>query len=247
MGDGEPVELATATEDVVLRPVTGRNPFEEAVERIVQAIKLGAVRTGERLPPERELATRLGVSRVTLRSVIRALQQAGYVESRRGRAGGSFVTWQPRPPDDEDARAIAVGMGDDLRDALRFRSVLEPAASAFAASAALSPQQRALLAARLDETSAASLEDYRLADSRLHLAIAELAGSPSLAAAVADVRVRLNDLLRAIPLLSEAVAHSNEQHHRIVGAILRADPVTARSAMEEHLSATAALLAGFLG
>jgi DNA-binding GntR family transcriptional regulator len=75
----------------VWRPVRGGNAFEITVARLAQAIKLGLVREGERLPPERELAERLQVSRVTLHEAIRALREAGYLESRRGRTGGTFV------------------------------------------------------------------------------------------------------------------------------------------------------------
>jgi DNA-binding FadR family transcriptional regulator len=83
-------------------------------------------------------------------------------------------------------------------------------------------------------------------DSRLHLAIAEVSGSPSLTSATADVRMRLNELLDAIPLLAVNLEHSNQQHDQIVSAILAGDPVAARQAMQEHLSGTAALLRGFL-
>src|SRR3954454_9627405 len=65
--------------DAVLRSTRTGNAFEKAVERIMQAIKLGIVSDGNRLPPERELVMRLGVSRVTLREAIRALQDAGFV------------------------------------------------------------------------------------------------------------------------------------------------------------------------
>jgi DNA-binding GntR family transcriptional regulator len=81
---------------------------------------------------------------------------------------------------------------------------------------------------------------------RLHLAIAEVTGSASLTAAVADVRMRLNELLDAIPLIERNIVHSNEQHVLIVNAILDGDADAARSAMTEHLSGTAALLRGFL-
>ena len=75
----------------VWRPVRGGNAFEVTVARLAQAIKLGLVAVGDRLPAERELADRLQVSRVTLREAIRALREAGYLESRRGRTGGTFV------------------------------------------------------------------------------------------------------------------------------------------------------------
>jgi DNA-binding FadR family transcriptional regulator len=67
------------------------NAFEETVERLLQAIRLGVAVPGERLPAERDLAARFRVSRVTLREAIRALADARYVESRRGRSGGTFV------------------------------------------------------------------------------------------------------------------------------------------------------------
>ena len=72
----------------LLGPVRAGNAFEETVERMLTVIKLGLVAPGNRFPPERELAALLGVSRLTLREAIRALQQAGYVQSRRGRFGG---------------------------------------------------------------------------------------------------------------------------------------------------------------
>ena len=70
----------------VLRPVRAGNGFEEALEQILQVVRLGLVPGGERLPAERELAERLGISRVTLREVLKVLQDQGLVESRRGRA-----------------------------------------------------------------------------------------------------------------------------------------------------------------
>ncbi len=83
-------------------------------------------------------------------------------------------------------------------------------------------------------------------DSRLHLAIAEVTGSASLAAAVADVRMRVNDLLDQIPLLRPNLEHSSCQHRTIVDAILAGDVPGARAAVDEHLEGTAALLRGFL-
>src|SRR6516225_4941632 len=81
----------SGAEQALLRPVRAGNAFEETVERLLTTIKLGLAPPGSKLPPERALAERLDVSRVTLREAIRALQQSGYVESRRGRNGGTFV------------------------------------------------------------------------------------------------------------------------------------------------------------
>jgi GntR family transcriptional repressor for pyruvate dehydrogenase complex len=230
------------------RAVRAGNAFEETVERLLQAIKLGLVRHGDRLPAERDLAVRLGVSRMTLREAIRDLQRAGYVESRRGRFGGTFVVYRPPVPvPSGDVRTIARQMGESLTDALAFRRVLEVGAVELAGSVPLSPEQRAYLNRRLAECAGAPAAEYRQHDSRLHLAIAELSGSASLVAAMADVRMRLNDLLDAIPLLRRNIRHSDAQHARIVAGILAGDPARARQAMEEHVDGTAALLRGFLG
>jgi len=243
-----PTRDAPRGQDAVFRPVRGGNTFEDTVERLLQAIKLGVVQHGDRLPAERDLSVRLGVSRVTLREAIRDLQRAGYVESRRGRFGGTFVRYRPDgPASTDELRAIARQMGEALEDALAFRRALEVGAVELAASRQLSTAQRDYLSGRLTECSRASSTEYRQRDSRLHLAIAELSGSPSLAAAAADVRMRLNELLDAIPLLERNIRHAGAQHARIVVAILAGEPGRARQAMEEHVDGTAALLRGFLG
>lgn len=229
------------------RPVKAGNTFEQTVERLMQAIKLGAVASGDRLPAERELAGMLNVSRVTLREAIRALQDAGYVESRRGRSGGTFVRYDAaRRRAAGDARRMARKMGAELRDALDLRAVVEPGAAELAAARALAPAERQLLSARLEAVRTSSHAGHRVADSRLHLAIAELSGSPSLAAVCTEVQTRLDDLLAAIPVLARNIEHSHAQHDAIVKAILAGNRRAAREAMADHVEATAALLRGFL-
>lgn len=242
---GQADDVARA-DDALFRPVRTGNPFEETVERLLQAIKLGVVVPGDRLPSERDLAARLNVSRVTLREAIHALTAAGYVESRRGRYGGTFVNARLPKPRRTPAKRLARELGKGLDDALVLRSALEAGAAEAAASRPLSPAERDHLRRCLAETSAASLSDYRRLDSRLHLAIAEVTGSPSLTSATADARMRLNELLDAIPLLERNIEHSNEQHQAIVASILAGDSEAARRAMQEHLSGTAALLRAFL-
>lgn len=212
------------------------------MERLLQAIRLGVVGPGDRLPPERELAARLGVSRVTLREAFRVLRQSGYVESSRGRYGGTFVAREiPRPPRRDLEQA-----GEGLEDVLTLRYVLETGIAEAAARRTLSGAEAVYLRRRLDDTAAAAPEDYRRYDSRLHLAIAEAADSPSLTSAAADMRTRLNELLDAIPLLVRNIEHSNSQHAAVVAAVLAGDPETARREMAEHVDGTASLLRGFL-
>jgi DNA-binding FadR family transcriptional regulator len=240
--------VADLTEVPVWRPVRGGNAFEITVARLAQAIRLGLVAVGERLPPERELAEQLRVSRVTLREAIGALREAGYLESRRGRAGGTFVVHAgPAPGPLPDAGEIAREMGDQLHDALDFRRVLEPGAAALAAGRPLSAAQRSRLVACLTASRDRGAVSRRVDDSRLHLAIAAASGSESVAAAVADVQLRLDGLLAAIPVIRRNLDHSDAQHTAIVDAILAGDPDAARVGMEEHCDGTAELLRGLLG
>ena len=219
----------TGTElGALLGPVRAGNAFEETVERLLTVIKLGVVAPGERFPPERELAGMLGISRITLREAIRALQQAGYVESRRGRFGGTFVLSPMPAPDPAVVRRAAQQDLAGMADALTFRLAVDTGAAQVLALSA-GDRGRDVLLARLAAVNTASPADYRRLDTLFHLAIAELTGSSLLAAACADARMRLNDLLNAIPVLRHNIAHTAALQHqaatgchaRIAGSIDR--------------------------
>ena len=232
--------------DVVLRPVRGHHAFEGCVEQLGTAIRLGVYPVGSTLPAERELAERMGVSRATLREAIAALREAGMVRTRRGRGGGTVVSYEPETPAPHGASTL-VGRREELLDCLVFRRVVEPGACWTAASRELSEAERALLLGALDEVDRApDPATHRQADSRLHLAIAGVTGSPRTIAAVTEVQSCLHDMLQAIPVLRVNIDHSNNQHHSIVAAVLSRRPAQARRAMEEHCQDTAALLRGLL-
>ncbi|WP_370893445.1 FadR/GntR family transcriptional regulator [Janibacter sp. GXQ6167] len=230
---------------LILQPVTG-HPFEHTVEQLATAIRLGAFADGERLPPERDLAALLGVSRMTLRDAIAALREAGLVETKSGRGGGTTVRYEGQPVD--PGLRGEVRRGAALEDALAYRRVVEPGAAGLAASRALTRDQRAWLEESRQEVAETSDHGaYRVADARLHLAIATCSGSPMLIEAVTRAQAATHEMLRAIPVLTPNIAHSDEQHAQIVAAILTGDAEGARRAMEEHCDATAALLRGLLG
>ena len=73
--------------DPVFAPVHSQTAFEETLERLGTAIKLGLLEPGERLPAERELCGQLGISRSTLRQALTALVQSGHMHALRGRRG----------------------------------------------------------------------------------------------------------------------------------------------------------------
>ncbi|MFN8123545.1 MAG: GntR family transcriptional regulator [Thermoleophilia bacterium] len=238
--------------DAVLRPVRDGNAFESTVEHLANAIRVGVFAPGERLPPERELAERLGVGRATLREAIGALRQAGLVTTTRGRAGGTVVVHPgeavPEGASGTVGRARPTPTAEEVADVLVFRRVVEPAAAALAAAAALPGERRAWLTRSLEEAVAPKDDAARrVADARLHLAVAALAGSPLLLDAVTQVQARVSELLAAIPVLKANIEHSDLQHAAIVEAILRGDAGGARRVMEEHCDATSALLRGLIG
>jgi len=244
-------EPAGLPSELLLRPVRSGNSFEETVQRLLQTVRLGLVSPGERLPAERELATMLGVSRDTVRDAIASLSDAGYLVSKRGRYGGTFVSESlptPGPGAGGDgavppARELSAAL---IEDTLILREILEVGAARQAASRSLTPSERELLWQSLLDANAATGEEYRRLDSRFHLMVGELAGSASLTPLIADVRMRANELLDSIPSLGPNITHSNTQHEQIAIAILTGRPDAAAQAMSEHLAGTALLLRGFL-
>ncbi len=234
--------------DAVLRPAVG-NVFETPDEQLATAHRRGVFVLGEPLPPERALAERHRVSRNTLREAIAALRDSGLVTTRRGRGGGTVVTYAGRGQG-ADAPVLdgpSVRRGAALEDALDFRRVVEPGAARLAATRPLSGDQRDWLTESCRAVRDAGVDQHRIADSRLHLAIATLTGSPMVVEAVTRAQAALGELLGQIPVLRINIEHSHEQHDQVVAAILAGDADAARTTMEEHCDATSALLRGLLG
>lgn len=230
--------------NAMLRPVRGHHAFEFCVEQLATAIRLGGYPDGGALPPERELAERMGVSRATLREAMAALREAGLVETYRGRGGGTVVAYSPETPGSSLRSAPPRA---DILDALDFRRIVEPGAAATAATRDLSDeQQSALRSALADVSGAEGAAAHRQADSRFHLAIASLTESALLIEAVTKVQQKVHDMLIAIPVLDRNIDHSDAQHEAIVAAILTGEAAKARRVMESHCDDTAALLRGLL-
>jgi GntR family transcriptional repressor for pyruvate dehydrogenase complex len=226
--------------------VRGHHAFEGCVEQLATAIRLGVYSRGTALPPERELAERMGVSRATLREAIAALRTADFVQTTRGRGGGTVVCYRPRKPSTRGARALGP-RSEHLRDTLVFRRVVEPGAAYIAASRELGPGEQDLLVAAHDEVAGATdPAAHRQADSRFHLAVAAVTDSPLTVRSVTVVQSDLHDMLSVIPMLPVNIEHSDRQHRLLLGAVLKGDATKARRVMESHCDDTAALLRGLL-
>src|SRR5689334_8390521 len=124
--------------ETLLRPVRQGNAFEDTVGRLLETIRLGVLAPGESLPPERELAARLGVSRDTVREAIKSLADAGYLVSRRGRYGGTFLA-EELPRHTGDRAGLSV---EEIDDVLRLREILESGAARLAATRPLTAAMR---------------------------------------------------------------------------------------------------------
>jgi DNA-binding FadR family transcriptional regulator len=228
--------------EAVFMPVRPASTFEETVERLGSAIRLGLLAPGSKLPPERELARRLRISRSTLRQALTALVQSGHLVSQRGRTGGTFVAEQP--PLSEGA---GEPLGQGAWEVLDFRVAIEAGAAMLAAERGSEAQFDRLdeLVAKMDD-ALEEFEEYRLADSRFHIAIAEAAQSPRLLSAMTDVQAQMSGLIALIAHPPEVLAISNEQHGRLVKALRKGDGSRAVRQMREHTEGTEHILAGLL-
>jgi DNA-binding FadR family transcriptional regulator len=228
--------------DPVFAPVRSQTAFEETLERLGTAIKLGLLEPGQRLPAERDLCAQMGISRSTLRQALTALAQSGHLRAVRGRRGGTFVAEELPPAPAPTAELIA-----GWRDVCDTRLATELGVVVLACDRA---QPEAL--APLDElvaSMAGLLGDFpafRQADVRFHIGLAEAAGSAPLVTGMTESQGAMSDLIAFIPHPAEVLTWSNAQHARLLDAIRAADAELAMRTMAEHLRGTEHVLAGLL-
>jgi GntR family transcriptional repressor for pyruvate dehydrogenase complex len=229
--------------DAVFMPVRPPSTFEETVERLGTAIRVGLLPPGSRLPSERDLAGELRISRSTLRQALTALVQSGHLVSLRGRGGGTFVSEQPPLAEQVDGEPLdheALGMLD-------YRVAIECGAALLAAERGEAEAIRRL--EELVRRMAGGLEDfeeYRRTDVRFHIGIAEAAQSPRLVGAMTEVQGQMTDLIALIPHPAEVLGRANEQHRDLVRALKKGDGSRAMQLMREHTEGTEHILAGLL-
>jgi len=240
--------ISTAADALLRGDGTSINPFELTVERLGSSIKMGLFAPGDQLLPERELAALMGVSRLTLRAALRALEQAGFVNVQRGRYGGTFVAQSVPILDKQRRLKAALNIAPDvLEDWISQRHVLEVGVAELAAQKASESQIQALVDLNAQmKAFEHDLNRYRPLDTMFHLGLARATGSGGLETWVAQTHARLSELMRFIPSTKGALSHSTDYHAQILDAIARRDAQEARHVMAQHVDATSSMLRGLL-
>ncbi len=211
-----------------------RRSFEEAVEQVSQALRAGDLQAGDKLPSERDLAMLMGISRPTVREAIKLLGDAGVVEVRPGKQGGTFVVSALVPKNLLDERS-------DLRLAevagvLEARRLFEPRVAQLAALRGTDDDFEALRQTIAQQKQAADNHELGLQlDLRFHLRIARATQNPTLVAMMRYLLKQL-EIARDMALHDELESqHAVAIHERTLEAILSGDPERVEIAMDEHM------------
>jgi len=206
----------------------------EVVARVSELIKASQLKAGDRLPPERELAKQLGVSRPSLRAGLRTMSSMGVLKSRQG--AGTFVADGPPMLDSEPLRLLASLHGFSFNHMFEARSILEVGAAGLAAEHATG-EQLATLADEIAEMYANLNEpqQYLVHDICFHRAVAAASNNPTLVTLVEMVSAVMYERRRETIDRAHDFSESLELHQQVYRAIRARQPEEARAAMREHI------------
>jgi GntR family transcriptional repressor for pyruvate dehydrogenase complex len=213
-----------------LRPVERYRLYEQLVRRLLDYVEEAGLVPGQQLPSERELATRLGVSRTSVRQALVALEVQGVVGRRHG--GGTFLA----SPDRQDAVATLRKRRQRLPDVLEAREALEVKIAELAATRRTDDDLAAITTALDHMADDIKAGGYGVdGDAEFHAAVATAAHNPLLI----EIMAQLSDLItesRLESLTQPGRPHrSLASHRRIADAITAGDGRKAASAMRAHV------------
>lgn len=209
--------------------------YRQIADQLRELIRCEEFKPGSRLPPERDLAVQLGVSRPSVREALIALEVEGCVEVRKG--AGIYVC--ERRAD----RAVQSDLLTDMHgplELIRARAVIEGEIAAMAARVA-KPRQLALLdeALQMMRSEARAGGVPMQGDRLFHLRLAEIAGNSALTSVVALLFDQRNNPISAkLGQHLENAASWNaaiEEHSKVADAVAAHDPTAARAAMQRHM------------
>ncbi len=209
-----------------------RTGADEAIRFLRSLIHSGELGPGDRLPPERELSAKLGISRLTLRLALKALEASGYIHTRRGAQGGAFVS-ELADPLDHWAERMRANI-HELEGILEFRIAVETRAAALAAQRRTDKDLEAMASAIDHLALVDTRSSFRRADAEFHSAVARASRNTRLEQAI---RVARGELFFPTDRLvyEERVKDTERGHRAAFTAIRNQDPLGASAAMESHL------------
>lgn len=228
-------------EPMDIAPIKSTRIYQEIVRQVKTMISEGRLKSGDQLPPERELAEKFVVSRTSVREALRALESLGLVEIRPGE--GTFVREVSVETLIEPLALVMVSQREALAELFEARRLIEPALAALAARRATPEdvqEMERILEAQAKEVAAGrtGLEQ----DAEFHAAI----GAAAHNRAITRIAHAVMDLLRQSREDSLSTPgrpqRSHDDHQRVLAAIRARDEAAARQAMIEHLEAVEALV-----
>jgi len=201
---------------------------------IQKLIETGVLKAGNKMPPEREFASQLKISRASLRAGIGYLAAMGVLKVRHG--VGTFVAEEAPAVHSFSMHLLSALHGFKPKQMFEARLVLEGGLAAMAAERG-GDSDFAVMAEEVTEMFATfdDPQEYLIHDVRFHRAIAEAAGNPILAVLMETVVSAMYDDRRRTVEQSSDLRQSAEMHRTIYRAIRAKDTVAARNAMEQHL------------
>jgi len=219
-----------------LQAVEPRRLYRQIADQLRKLISKGDVAPGDRLPAERDLARRLGVSRPSLREALIALEVEGLLDVRVG--SGIYVA-----QGEGGGRGAEIGGASGPFEVIRARWMIEGDCAALAARHGSAAQLRAIRAAHAELQREAKRHHNPLgADRAFHVRIAEATGNSALVLVVQTLwDQRVGPLYRALEIKLEYPAMAAEtlrEHAAVLRAILARDPAAARAAMRRHMDMT---------
>ena len=219
-------------------PIVSRHVADDVIDRLVTAVALGLYVPAQQLPPERELARMLGVSRASIREALKYMTENGYLDVRRGRNGGYFVRSNWGPSSAEHIRRELVAKWDEFENIFDARNLIEPVIARTAAARRTEGDLAAITAALNAYLRAPDHDASRKADTSLHLSIAQATHNPILVSISVDLRTKITFNLGAEPYTDEVRRTAIRQHQDLVAAIVaqRGDDAAAIAAVHFTLS-----------
>jgi DNA-binding FadR family transcriptional regulator len=222
--------LTTATARAILGTDGGHGGrADQVAQQLGEAIRRGLLLDGERLPSEAALSEQFGVATVTLREALAVLRDQGLVETRRGRAGGTFV----RARTTDRLRDLSTQYIRDLGD---HRAAVSGTAARLAAERALPDEVDGLKRQADRLRQATTVSERRRADTQFTIEVAAAAQSARLTREELLLRAEIGDLLW---LRADDKAHTEavDSRLRLVDAIGRHARHRAREIAEAHVTA----------